>query len=1236
VRVYALGGFRVVVGERVVEDQAWRRRAARQLFKLLLSRPGRRATRDEVIEVFWPESDPDAASSNLRSTIHAMRRALDQGGSGSGVEIVFGDRLSVWLRPGLELWVDAEAFEQAVAQARRSPDPVRSLEHASRFYEGIYLPDDVFEDWSAERRDTLKRTWTQLQFELAHAAEAGPDPLASLRPLERLLTADPCDERAAVELMKLLVRHGRRAEALRVYHRTAQSLREELDVGPSAELVELQSQIASGDPSARAPVRQATFLCSYPFPRPTQLFGREAELATLERVLVSGRTGNQTVFVGAPAGIGKSAIVGQLVRTAQSQGMLCLAGGCYEERGAVPLGPFHDALADYLLAQPVDRIRADFSQLADDLARVIPELRYHLSLSQPVVDSTPVDRVRTFGAIHAFFRTLVERSPALVCLEDLHAADDATLQLVHYLARQTRRLPLVLVGTYRTEEAQPSQALSLTLSAMLRERLAQRVVLGALGRLDTSQLAARRLAGTPSSELADTLFAATGGNPLFVEQQVMALLETRQLEQRAGVWHGIGESQITPQLVRDVVAQRLQRLSPSCRTTLALASVLGKSFEHRVLLAAVEPLGETALLEDLEQAIAARMLQETASGYSFTHAFVRDAAYWALTNPRRMLLHGRVATLLERMRGQRADDYAAELAHHFGLAGESPGVRAKTLHYSIRAARGAAQLSSYSEALVHFGKACELIEEDEGMADLPTRVAVLEGRGEAEIAVAPWNRSLATFRQVLTLSDDPLRRAQARGRIAFVHQHTGDMPLVLEECQAALDELAGLETREAAAARLYPQQLIAIVLYLQGRYHDVVRLGQEMQAAASDLGQREARVVHLDQLVLGWGYMGLGQVDQALAAYAPGLTAAEQAGEKVVTAVMHENIGFQNYLGGRFTAAHEHLERALSLYHEAASELRAVNSLQHLCRVWVAQGELDRASERLLQAVSLEVEERERWAADGHHILGQIHTLRANWEAARASLALALTIRRQVGDMCGIVESNVAIGLVEQYAGRWDAAIKAFDEAVHVADEMDPAPCRVMAYRQRGRLRLVLSHPSAAADINAAAALAETVAETLEYAPTLLARAELGIADGDLEAALEFAQRSLRGRGTLDQLVEAHLVLAQLHSLLGRPVEASTQAASAVAQAARLASPRLLSLAYLAVARTTSTPGDRESSLIAALEHAETAGAPLERSLVLRAYAEHLEALGADVEQSSAMQAEADGLRDQLRVVVED
>jgi DNA-binding SARP family transcriptional activator len=690
VQVYVLGGFRVVVRGHGVDDHAWRRKTARQLFKCLLSRPKRRMTRDEIVELLWPDSDPEAASTNLRSTIHAMRRALAPVEETDALGVVFGDRDSVWLRPDVELWVDADEFERTIKQAWRSDDPLPLLEQASVLYGGHYLPDDLYEDWASDRREALKQDWAELQIRLSRELERRGDADRATHHLQRRLQLDPCDERVAQEAMQLLARHGRRSEALRMYQRLVQALADELGVEPSEETRAVQRQVAAGETSG-LPAAE-TFRCAYPFPTPRELIGRDLESAQLDRVLSSGRSGGRAALVGGPAGTGKSALVGHLVKRAQSQGVLCLAGGCYEERAAVPLGPFHDALVDYWLAQPAETIRADLGNGLEDLGQVIPELRHYMKLSDGVPGPPAFDRTRAFSVVHACLRRLAERGPLLVCLEDLHAADEATIELFHYLARQTRRLPLVLIATYRSDETPVDQPLAQAIAALRRERLADQVLLEPLEKVDAHRLVASLLDGPPSPVLSDWLFAATDGNPLVIEQLVLALSETAQLQRTGGVWEATTDLQAAPRILREVMARLLDELSPSCRQMLAMASVLGPSIEGRVLEAALAPADEVSVQRDVDESVRADVLRKTLDGYVFRHPLLREAIYWDLSAPRRMLLHARAAEVLEQLRGPSADVYADELARHFALAGQSTSIRAKALHYQTLASAEVAEL----------------------------------------------------------------------------------------------------------------------------------------------------------------------------------------------------------------------------------------------------------------------------------------------------------------------------------------------------------------------------------------------------------------------------------------------------------------------------------------------------------------------------------------------------------------
>ena len=325
VRAYLLGQFVVVVGGRAIADDAWPRRKARQLFKYLLTRPRRRATRDEAVDLLWPDSDPEAAATNLRSAVYTIRRTLAAG------ELIVLDRDTVGLRAGGEFWTDADAFERAVAEAAAAADPSPLLEYADTLYTGDYLPDDLYEDWAAERREFLKRAWVALQKRLAREHEARGESERAATALRRLLAADPCDEDAAFELMRLLGRQGRRSDARRVYQQIVRSLRDELGAEPSPATVALERQFGEAAPASEEPVRleqpvgvpaapaPATSLPSAEVASPphnlpverTTFVNREGEQAAARELLLRGDVALVTLT--GPGGAGKTRLAIQIV-----------------------------------------------------------------------------------------------------------------------------------------------------------------------------------------------------------------------------------------------------------------------------------------------------------------------------------------------------------------------------------------------------------------------------------------------------------------------------------------------------------------------------------------------------------------------------------------------------------------------------------------------------------------------------------------------------------------------------------------------------------------------------------------------------------------------------------------------------------------------------------------------------------------------------------------------------------
>jgi DNA-binding SARP family transcriptional activator len=149
-RVWLLGGFRVSVGSRIIGDSQWRLRKAAALVKLLALTPGHRLHREQVIDLLWPDLGKKAASNNLRQALHAARRALASDPSGRAGYLANKDE-SLLLCPEGRLWVEVDAFEVAVASARRTREPA-AYRVAIELYAGELLPEDRYEEWTEPRR----------------------------------------------------------------------------------------------------------------------------------------------------------------------------------------------------------------------------------------------------------------------------------------------------------------------------------------------------------------------------------------------------------------------------------------------------------------------------------------------------------------------------------------------------------------------------------------------------------------------------------------------------------------------------------------------------------------------------------------------------------------------------------------------------------------------------------------------------------------------------------------------------------------------------------------------------------------------------------------------------------------------------------------------------------------------------------------------------------------------------
>ncbi len=253
-RVHLLGQFRVERKEgndwQSVSNRTWQRRRARALLGCLLSQAGRRMGREQAMEALWPELDIETAANRLNGAVHELRQILEPGiERPASSKLLRLERDILILADASEIWVDAEAFEALLNRANTTDDPLlleQLLEDAWALYEGDYLLEELYSEWAAARRESLRRSWMGLLLTLAELRAKRGALTSAIEPLDRLLTADPTHETAVRRLMILLTQLDRRGEAIRAYERLATILKRDYESEPLPETVELYKALRQG------------------------------------------------------------------------------------------------------------------------------------------------------------------------------------------------------------------------------------------------------------------------------------------------------------------------------------------------------------------------------------------------------------------------------------------------------------------------------------------------------------------------------------------------------------------------------------------------------------------------------------------------------------------------------------------------------------------------------------------------------------------------------------------------------------------------------------------------------------------------------------------------------------------------------------------------------------------------------------------------------------------------------
>lgn len=875
--------------------------------------------REVICELLWSEYDPESARGALRRTLSTLR-----GGLGAEHLDTSGETVALLPKPGLS--IDVMRVRGLTAEGATVSELAAASDMLSgEFLEGFSVRDSAnFDLWQQVQSVRLRREHTSVLRRLVDGLIAADDLHSAIPVAERWLTLDPLHEPAHRQLIRLLAWTGHRAEALEQYRSCVRILHHELGVRPVSETAALRDQIDEGTltPTPPAPL-PATHARA---PGDLPLVGRLAELAALHAAYADSRAGTRLAVIEGEPGIGKTRLSQELAADVVRRGGRVLIARGYEGAADIPYGPIVDLLRETVQASsatPGWLATISDQQLADagGLMPEIPRSR-HLPPLRPVEGSAA--KIRLLEAVVAILAAACRGpAPGLVVVDDVHAADDATLDTLQYMVRRLSDSRLLVVLAWRSERIPPGHRMRQLLMQQVRSGLATVVRPERLSPGDVSVIAA---AAGYDDDVARQVHLESEGLPLFATEYLTAM--------RLGERSDAG----MPTEIRGLLESRLAPLRELSRQVLDAAAVLGRKFNVDTLRA-VSGRAEEETVAAVEEALSAGLLHELREDpptYEFTHSKLAEMVYDELSLGRRRLLHRRAAEEIARLpRGARE---AAQAARHLQAA----GAEAQSAEQHRIAALLAAEVQATEDAISHLEAAIALGHPDvaslhETIGDLATlkgdyarafdafqsaslyetvsSVAIEHKIGDVHQRRGDWERAARHYRAALQLTDDPALVARISADLALTLLATHQLEAADEMTDAALMKARGADDRAAQAQAHNIRGILARTL------GDLDRASAELEislALSVDLDDEPAQTAALNNLALV--HRQAGNLSTALALTERALGLCTAYGDRHRQAALENNLADLHHAAGREEQALVHLKRAVAIFSSIGGE----------------------------------------------------------------------------------------------------------------------------------------------------------------------------------------------------------------------------------------------------------------------------------------------------------------------------
>jgi len=889
------------------------------------------------------------------------------------------------------------------------------------------------------------------------------------------------------------------------------------------------------------------------------LVGRQTELDWLHTHLAAAISGQGRVLrISGAAGVGKSCLTAALVAAARTADMQVFHVNCLSYANNIPYAPWSEWLKALCTIESGDPADVRATKVAIRLNTLGNDARTWLPLLADLVRIDIADNLVT-GALDPqqrqerrfeLFTDLVRAAagaptPILLVFEDLHWADQVSLDLWRYIAARISDLPVLMLGVHRPQltwhdvgEAQPACP---DPHASSEPDGADLLALGELALPDCEALIETRLAGMPlSTELREQIVARADGNPLFLEE----LLRMVTGQERQRVYGQLPTERphparaaldTLPESLHGLLLSRIDRLDENSRAILLVASVIGQRFPFDVLQSIQQHDAQMlryqlSNLDAQEFTLLEREVPEQV--HLFRHTLMQEVAYQSLLYARRRELHRKIGEYLEKRHAADRKPYYGLLAHHYRLSDS----RAKAITYLLLAGHAARDTYANDEAIQYYRWALEALQAN---PTDPQTWEVHKALGDVFSTVGRYDEALTEYAAILAVEEAP-----AEG-VAF----TLPPAVAAEALRGRGDALEKQGQYAQAIAELHRAEALA-------HAHPDAVSPLLVAAIYADMG-----------LVL----MRWGEYDRALEVCNAGLQHLcpdqRTREDERIEAGLHTQLGTIHGMRGDYPQARAHFERALAAQEDIDDLYGCSRSHNNLGYLWQLQGEYERAIEHYVYAEDLARHISAKYALSfAYTNTAYAYYCLSMYDQAEAHCRTAIKLCQDMRDKAGLAHIYDMFGMITFNRGNYNRALhSSYEKAlalhqelgssyqegntlIHMANAYNalsqPAHARVLAYRAREIAERVQG-PQLQVEVLNALAEADLLSATVpsEADRTGLTPAELLVRS--TEQSRQAAERAAAIGSRLDQGIALRL-LGQAAARQGLPYDEHFQAGLAI------------------------------------------------------------------------------------------